>query len=78
MPSDQINHSVRASAMPDAQADRGRLAEIARNSNFWYKCAFRFRERCGTLIAGSLRRLYWAAQGMRIGKGIVFPKLVVT
>lgn len=64
--------------MPDAQADRGRLIEIGRNLNFWYKCAFRFRERCGTLIAGSFRNLYWAAQGMRIGRGTVLPKLVVT
>ena len=29
-------------------------------------------------IAGSLRRPYWAAQGIRIGKGIVLPKRVVT
>ncbi len=70
---DQINHGVLASAVPVAQARHaGGL------SKFRYKSAFRFRERCTTLLAGSVRRLYWAAQGMQIGRGTVLPRLEVT
>ena len=55
-----------------------RLLNMAHGANVWNKCAFRLRERCGTLIAGNLRHLYWTAQGMRIGRGTVLPKVEVT
>ena len=44
----------------------------------WYKSTFRLRERCQTLIAGSLRHLYWTAQGMKVGNDTVLPRIVVT
>jgi acetyltransferase-like isoleucine patch superfamily enzyme len=47
-------------------------------ANIWHKLSFRLRERCATLIAGNLRHLYWTAQGMRVGRGTVLPKLMVT
>jgi acetyltransferase-like isoleucine patch superfamily enzyme len=62
----------------EARERHNHLADRVRESNRWYKCAFRLRERCGTLLAGSVRHLYWAAQGMRIGRGTILPKLVVT
>ena len=41
--------------------------------DIWYKCTFRLRERCKTIIAGNLRHLYWSTQGMRIGRGTILP-----
>lgn len=48
------------------------------DSTFWYRFAFRLRERFETLVSGRLRGLYWSAQGMRIGQGTVLPRLHVT
>jgi acetyltransferase-like isoleucine patch superfamily enzyme len=48
------------------------------DTDIWYKGTFRLRERCKTIIAGNLRRSYWSAQGMRIGRGTILPKLIVT
>jgi acetyltransferase-like isoleucine patch superfamily enzyme len=78
---EQINHGDRASTILGAlriPRPPERLLNMVRDSDIWYKSTFRFRERCGTLIAGSLRHLYWAAQGMQIGRGTVLPKLAVT
>lgn len=42
------------------------------------KIFFRVRERIGTLVLGSARRIYWSVQGMRVGKGTRLPKLYVS
>lgn len=42
------------------------------------KIFFRVRERIGTLVLGSARRIYWSVQGMRVGKGTCLPKLYVS
>jgi len=80
MQGEHTNYSTRVSeASSVVRVPRShRFLDRLPASNVWRKAAFRLRERCGTLIAGSLRRLYWTAQGMRIGRGTVLPKLLVT
>jgi len=47
-------------------------------ARIWRKSAFRLRERCRALILSNLRRFYWTAQGMRVGKRTQLPFVLTT
>lgn len=51
---------------------------MSESGSFIQKAFFRLRERAASLLASPLRKTWWRAQGMRIGRGTKLPAITAT